>query len=100
MASRTIDMVERNMQGIYHLSGGEAVSWYDYAKLIFDLAGLSPQLQPTDEREYRTAARRPKFSALSNGKLEAAGIAPMPKFHDAVRDYLEARNHAIAHRSS
>jgi dTDP-4-dehydrorhamnose reductase len=88
------------VQGLYHLGGGEAVSWYDYAKLIFELAGLSPQLQPTDEREYRTAARRPKFSALSNSKLEAAGIAPMPHFRDAVKDYLAARNHAIAHRSS
>jgi dTDP-4-dehydrorhamnose reductase len=100
MATRTVDMVERNMGGVYHLGGGEAISWYDYAKLIFELAGLSPSLQATDEREYRTAARRPKFSALSNSKLEAAGIAPMPKFRDAVRAYLDARQHAIAHRSS
>jgi len=100
MAARTVDMVGRRMGGVYHLGGGEPISWYDYAKLIFELAELSPSLQATDEREYRTAARRPKFSALSNRKLEAAGISPMPKFRDAVRDYLEARNHAIAHRSS
>jgi dTDP-4-dehydrorhamnose reductase len=100
MAARTVDMVERKMSGVYHLGGGEPISWFDYAKLIFEIAGLSPSLQPTDEREYRTAARRPKYSALSNSKLEAAGIKPMPKFRDAVRFYLEARNHAIAHRSS
>jgi dTDP-4-dehydrorhamnose reductase len=99
LAARTVDMVERKMQGVYHLGGGEAISWYDYAKMIFELAGLSPALQASDEREYRTAARRPKFSALSNSKLEAEGITPMPKFRDAVRDYLEAREHAIAHRS-
>ena len=91
MAVRTVDMVEKNMAGTYHLGGGEPVSWYDYAKTIFELAGLTPSLQPTDEREYRTAARRPKFSALSNSKLEAAGIAPMPKFREAVRAYLDAR---------
>jgi dTDP-4-dehydrorhamnose reductase len=100
MAERTVDMVERKMSGVYHLGGGEAISWYDYAKLIFELAGLAPALQATDEREYRTAARRPKFSALSNKKLEGDGIKPMPKFRDAVRAYLEAREHAIAHRSS
>jgi dTDP-4-dehydrorhamnose reductase len=100
MAARTVDMVERKMGGVYHLGGGEPVSWYEYAKLIFELAGVSPALQATDEREYRTAARRPKFSALSNSKLEAAGIAPMPKFRDAVQAYLEARKHATAHRSS
>jgi dTDP-4-dehydrorhamnose reductase len=100
MAVRTIDMLERNMRGIYHLGGGEPISWYDYARLIFEAAGLAPALQATDEREYRTAARRPRFSALSNSKLEAAGITPMPNLPAAVRDYLEARNHAIAHRSS
>ena len=61
MASRTADMVERNIRGLFHLGGGEPVSWYAYAKLIFELAGLSPALKPADEREYRTAARRPNF---------------------------------------
>jgi dTDP-4-dehydrorhamnose reductase len=99
IASRTADMVERNFRGLFHLGGGEAISWYHYAKLIFELAGLSPELQPTDEREYRTAARRPKFSALSNRKLEEAGIAPMPALREAVREYLHAREHVTAHRS-
>jgi dTDP-4-dehydrorhamnose reductase len=99
MANRTADMVEKKLTGIYHLGGGEPVSWYHYARLIFDLAELSPSLQPTDEREYRTAARRPKYSALSNAKLNAAGIEPMPPFREAVRLYLEARAYATAHRS-
>ena len=98
MASRTADLLERNIYGLFHMGGGEAISWYDYAKLIFELADLSPELQPTDEREYRTAARRPKFSALSNSKLEAAGITPMPPLRSAVQDYLRAREHATAHR--
>jgi dTDP-4-dehydrorhamnose reductase len=100
IASRTADMVERKLRGLFHMGGGEAISWYDYAKLIFELAGLSASLQATDEREYRTAARRPRFSALSNAKLEAAGIAPMPSLREAVADYLKARQHVTAHRSA
>jgi dTDP-4-dehydrorhamnose reductase len=100
MASRTADLVQKQIGGLFHMGGGEAISWYDYAKLIFQLAGLSPALQPTDEREYRTAARRPKFSALSNAKLEAAGIAPMPPLREAVADYFRRREHATAHRSA
>jgi dTDP-4-dehydrorhamnose reductase len=99
MASRTADLVERGRDGLFHMGGGEAISWYAYAKLIFELAGLSPSLQPTDEREYRTAARRPKYSALSNMKLEAAGIARMPPLREAVSHYLKARQHVSAHRS-
>jgi dTDP-4-dehydrorhamnose reductase len=99
MASRTADLVERNIGGIFHIGGGEPISWYAYAKLIFELAGLEPSLMPTDEREYRTAARRPKFSALSNSKLESVGIAPMPPLRQALADYLEARKHVTAHRA-
>jgi dTDP-4-dehydrorhamnose reductase len=99
MATRSVDMVEQGLGGVFHMGGGEAISWYDYARLIFDLAGLSPALTPTDEREYRTAARRPKFSALANNKLEAAGIAAMPPLREAVAEYLVARQHATAHRA-
>jgi dTDP-4-dehydrorhamnose reductase len=93
-------MVEQKICGLFHLGGGEAISWYHYAKLIFDLAGVSPRLQATDEREYRTAARRPKYSALSNRKIEAAGVEPMPALREAVRDYLEQRERVIARRSA
>ncbi len=99
IASRTVDMLDAGLAGLFHMGGGEAISWYAYAKMIFEMAGLTPELQPTDEREYRTAARRPKFSALSNAKLEAAGIKPMPPLREAVGDYFRMREHATAHRS-
>ena len=57
----------------------------------FRVAGLKPELQPTNEREYRTAARRPKYSALSNAKMERCGIEPMPPLEKAVELYLQAR---------
>jgi len=59
--------------------------------MIFRVAGLRPELQPTNEREYRTAARRPKYSALSNAKMEHCGVEPMPPLEKAVELYLKAR---------
>ena len=91
LASRTADLVEKGLRGVFHIGGGTPISWFDYAKLIFRLAGLSPQLKPTDERQYRTAARRPKYSALSNAKMEAAGLHAMPTMEAAVASYLEQR---------
>ncbi len=100
MAVRSADMIERRMSGVFHMGGGQAISWYDYARLIFTAAGVSPSLTPTDEKEYRTAARRPKFSALSNSKMDAAGITPMPPLEEALREYMQVREHTTAHRSS
>jgi dTDP-4-dehydrorhamnose reductase len=98
IASRTAEMVERKLAGLFHMGGGQAISWFDYARMIFEEAGLSPTLQRTNEKEYRTAARRPKFSALSNAYLESCGITPMPSLKEALTDYMEARKHVSAHR--
>ena len=91
LAARAADLVDRRLIGIFHIGGGEPISWFDYAALIFRVAGLHPELKPTNEREFRTAARRPKYSALSNAKMERAGIEPLPPLETAVRLYMQER---------
>ncbi|MGH9722823.1 MAG: dTDP-4-dehydrorhamnose reductase [Bryobacteraceae bacterium] len=95
LAARTIDLVERNLSGIFHAGGGTPISWFNYARLIFEVAGLNPVLQPTNEREYRTAARRPKYSALSNAKMERAGLEPFPPLEVAVKSYFRIRESMV-----
>ena len=75
LAARTADLVERTQSGVFHIGGGTPISWFQFARTIFEVAGLQPMLLATNEREYRTAARRPKYSALSNAKMERAGLA-------------------------
>jgi dTDP-4-dehydrorhamnose reductase len=91
LAARSIDLLDRGLTGVFHVGGGEAISWFDYAAMIFRVAGLHPEVKPTNEREFRTAARRPKYSALSNAKMERSGIQPFPPLETAVRLYMEAR---------
>jgi dTDP-4-dehydrorhamnose reductase len=96
LAARTADLVDRDAHGIFHLGGGAPISWYDWAAKIFAAAGLNPALERTNEREYRPPARRPKYSALSNAKAEALGVAPMPSLDEAIRIYLETRAERLA----
>lgn len=91
LAARTIDLLERGQSGIFHVGGGAPISWFQFARAIFDAAGLEPMLLATNEREYRTAARRPRYSALSNGKMERAGLEPMPPLKTALDQYFTAR---------
>jgi dTDP-4-dehydrorhamnose reductase len=91
LASRSIDLLERGLDGVFHLGGGEALSWFAYARLIFECAGVRADLTPTNEREYRTAARRPKFSALENRRMAGCGVEAMPPLAEAVKAYLAAR---------
>src|SRR6185437_1257358 len=95
LAARTADLFERKAHGIVHAGGGTPLSWYDWAVKIFEAAGVHPRLKATNEREFRTAARRPKYSALSNAKIESMGIAPMPSLDDSIRTYLEMRKQRL-----
>ncbi|MCS7027072.1 MAG: dTDP-4-dehydrorhamnose reductase [Bryobacteraceae bacterium] len=96
LAARSADLVERGVRGLFHIGGGTPISWYDYAGLIFRLAGLKPELRATNEREYRTAARRPKYSALSNRLIESLGLEPFPPLEVAVRSYLQLRQRYVS----
>src|SRR5258706_367085 len=96
LARRTADLVERGATGIFHAGGGTPISWFEWAMKIFEAAGVKPAIKPTNEREFRTAARRPKYSALANLKLEAFGIDPMPTLDQAIRSYLDLRGSPAA----
>jgi dTDP-4-dehydrorhamnose reductase len=95
LASRTAEMVRQGITGVVHAGGGRPVSWFDWATMIFEAAGLKPPLKPTSEREFRTEARRPRYSALSNSKMESLGIEAMPALEQAIRTYLELRERRI-----
>jgi dTDP-4-dehydrorhamnose reductase len=96
LASRTIDLVDRGQAGVFHIGGGTPISWFQFAKMIFEAAGLQPMLLATNEREYRTAARRPRYSALSNGKMERLGLDPLPPLKQAVAQYFADRDRAVS----
>lgn len=92
LASRSIDVLERDLDGVFHIGGGQPISWFAFAKMIFDKAGMAPDLTATDAREYRTAANRPKFSALENARMAACGMEAMPPLDQALDEYFARRN--------
>ena len=90
LAKRSIDLLERNLDGVFHIGGGEPISWYDFARLIFEKAGITADLTPVSQSEFPTPANRPKYSALSNTRLNQHGIEPMPPLAEAVQQYLDS----------
>jgi dTDP-4-dehydrorhamnose reductase len=96
LAARTVDLVERGLSGVFHIGGGTPISWFEWARMIFERAGLNPPLVATNERQYRTRATRPKYSALSNAKIERLGLAPMPPLAEALGLYFEERARVLS----
>ena len=92
LAARTLDLVERGVSGVFHIGGGWPISWFHFARAVFEAAGVEgAPLVATNEREYRTPARRPKYSALSNARMERLGLEPMPPLRQQIEAYFAER---------
>jgi dTDP-4-dehydrorhamnose reductase len=80
-------LIESSAYGLYHAVNAGPVSWFEFATEAARLAGVGVAIEPIRARERTAAARRPRFSALSNAKLAALGI-PMPSWREGLAAYL------------
>lgn len=75
-----------NIHGIYHFTGNEVMSWFDFASLIFEQALKSkvieaaPKLNPIPTSAYPTPAIRPAYSVLCCDKM-----APIYQHSDLIK---------------
>jgi dTDP-4-dehydrorhamnose reductase len=79
----------RPVVGVYHCVNTGAASWFEVATEVQRLAGNQTPIEPITLAEVKLPAPRPRYCALSNEKLRAAGI-PMPRWQDALERYLQS----------
>ena len=60
--------------GTYHVTNTGQCTWYDFAREILLQAGITTELRETTSERFPTLARRPKFSALRHGAMDALGF--------------------------
>ena len=79
--------------GLYHCVGSGHATWFDVATELARGLGVAPAVRRATLGEQKLRAPRPRFCALSNGKLAAAGVA-MPHWRDALARYARVRRNA------
>jgi dTDP-4-dehydrorhamnose reductase len=91
VAAQTIALLDAAAPaGIYHTTNSGQASWFDFAKAIFETAGLDPaRVLPTNGSAFVRPAPRPAYSVLGHDAWRRAGLAPM-------RDWREALESAFA----
>lgn len=75
--------------GIYHFTDEGVASWYDFAKSIFDIAGINVKVNPIPTRDYPTPAKRPLYSVLSKGKIKRTFGLDIPYWRNSLKVCLE-----------
>jgi len=72
LAEITIEAVQKDLQGIYHVSGSERISRYEFARQIAKTFNLDPNLIKPIKMSQLTAwiAKRPEDSSLNTDKIQ------------------------------
>lgn len=91
LARKVIELVTSDKYGLFHLTSTGDCTWYEFARKIFELAGVDADLSPCTTAEYPTPAKRPAYSVLDNMALRNYGFADMPHWHEALAEYIRDR---------
>ena len=86
IATNTLKLLDQN--GVYHFVPSEKISWYDFAKMIFEITGIEMNLKSIPTSNYPTPAKRPLNSRLDSSKTQALGIK-FPPIRESLQDCLK-----------
>jgi dTDP-4-dehydrorhamnose reductase len=91
LAGAMIKAVDLDLNGLYHVAGGEVVTRFEFGKIVCEAFGFSESLlTPIRMAEFEYEAPRPPDSSLNITKFAAAtGFEPTPMMR-AMED-LKAR---------
>jgi dTDP-4-dehydrorhamnose reductase len=84
-------LIEKNAQGIFHVTNRGSCSWYQFAVKILQEAGIDDvEVSPIKSDQLARLAKRPAYSVLSMQKfIQITGKATQP-WQLALKDYLES----------
>ena len=88
LARKMVRLLASKAQGTVHVTNQGECTWYEFARRLFELAGITVDLTPITSREFGAKAIRPAYSVLANESLTRAGLDPMPHWSRGLADYL------------
>lgn len=74
--------------GIYHFSNEGVCSWYDFAKAICRLSGISCEVLPCHSDEFPSPVNRPHYSVLDKAKIKETFGFKVPYWADSLSDCI------------
>ena len=84
-----VSMIQTDKYGRYHATNEGYCSWYEFAKEIFKVAGVTINVAAVDSSAYPAKAKRPANSRMEKKKLDEMGFKRLPSWQDATRRYIE-----------
>lgn len=90
LAAAIFDIVENRKYegntGVYHYSNEGVCSWFDFTKLIAEIAGNKEcDIQPCHSDEFPSPVKRPAYSVLDKSKVKETFDVIVPYWTDSLK---------------
>ncbi len=89
---KNLEKVKNKNAEIYHYSNEGVISWYDFAKAIFDIENIDIKVNPIESKEYPTPAKRPYYSVLNKNKIKKEFNIDIPYWRESLKECLQRIN--------
>ena len=83
-------LLAKRGRGLFHVANQGATSWFDFAQVIWEEAGLPARLEPTKAAAFQSVVKRPTYSILDNSKFNDLAEWTMPHWEDALRRHMRS----------
>ena len=94
LADATLDLIDHDASGIWHLTNVGSVSWHGFTAAILEEFGLKTDLSETTSAEWKrlrpTSATRPAYSVLDVEPFARLTGKPMRPWREALHAYRVA----------
>lgn len=89
LAKVIMKLVEDKNYGLFHCTCKGECTWYELTKEIFRIKGINTKVLPCSTEDFKSAAKRPKFSVLRNYMLELTTGDITRNWQEALEEYLK-----------
>lgn len=89
LAAASLRALDRNANGVLHMTNQGATTWFGLARRSVELAGLdADKISPCPTTDYPLPAPRPAFSVLASERLEELGIEALPYWEESLPEVV------------
>jgi dTDP-4-dehydrorhamnose reductase len=91
LARAVFELVDRNAQGVWHVTNSSPTTWFEFAKAIVTEFEIPAEVTPISTAQWITMrpkqAKRPAYSVLDLAAYTSLTGKEMRNWRDALRDY-------------
>ena len=88
LAAAIVDALDRDVDGVLHLTASDACSWHEFTVAIMELAGVEVPVEAVSTTIPPGGVDRPHNGVLARPRADALGLPALRPWRSGLEDYM------------